>query len=496
MDRKSLSYRFWLFLICALCSLAFIIRISGPTDLESYAQVLNIGYILDLMTQGHWLVQYDLESAIMSKPPLHTWLMAPFTALFGLNRLALALPSFLSILGLALLLLETGRRRFGLLAGAFAALAIVLAPTTVKQIALIRTDPLFTLSVAAAALAAFYAWERGAEGRKAWLAFWFLAALTTLIKGPLGVVLAAGGLLSHFWEKRSNPAQAAPRGPHLPGIVLFLALTAGWFVTAWISEGQALINKMLHAELIGHAVGEHRGGWQATDLLKPTFFLLVRYLPFSLAVFYGLWRVLRHPASAPGERLFERFLCCWILLGLLIFSLAKHQRADHLLPLWPACALLAGRELARLAERIGHQRAAIAGLVIGALLVGSSYFSVHASTGKREDGSDYNKEMRLARDAQHAAQAFIASGLDASQLHHVDTPISLQLYLGTFRQFVSRQKIEALLANSKSPVNIALGASRIEDLGLSDRYHQIERTFRWPTDESRNPVFQVYRVTP
>ena len=114
MDRKSLSYRFWLFLICALCSLVFIIRISGPTDLESYAQVLNIGYILDLMTQGHWLVQYDLESAIMSKPPLHTWLMAPFTALFGLNRLALALPSFLSILGLALLLLETGRRRFGL----------------------------------------------------------------------------------------------------------------------------------------------------------------------------------------------------------------------------------------------------------------------------------------------------------------------------------------------------------------------------------------------
>ena len=76
MDRKSLSFRFWATLICVLCSLVFMIRISGPTDLESYAQVLNIGYILDLMTRGHWLVQYDLESAIMSKPPLHTWIAA------------------------------------------------------------------------------------------------------------------------------------------------------------------------------------------------------------------------------------------------------------------------------------------------------------------------------------------------------------------------------------------------------------------------------------
>ena len=488
-----LTLKHWIALTGALCSLLFLIRITGPSDLESYAQVLNVGYILDLMTQGHWLVQYDLERAIMSKPPLHTWMMAPFTALIGLNRLALALPSLISVLALALLLLEIGRRRFGLLAGGLAALAVVLAPTTAKQIALVRTDPAFTLFVAATALAAFYAWERDVQWRRGWLWFWLLAAITTLIKGPLGVALAGGGLLAYFWERRDNPQQKPPSGPHLAGGLLFLALTLGWFGAAWLSEGQALIDKMLHAELIGHAIGEHRGGWQATDLLKPTFFLLVRYLPFSLPFFYGLWRVFRRPASDPGERLFERFLTCWVLFGLLIFSLVKHQRADHLLPLWPACALLAGREMARLAQHIGQRRFGVFGLLVGAFLIGSTYLAIHRVAGKNESRSDYGREMRLARDARLAAEAFKASGLDAAQLYHIDTPITLQLYLGTFRQFNTRQQIEGRLVESRAPFDIALGASDIGSLELGpDTVAQ--RVFRWPTEESKPPVFQVYRI--
>ncbi len=482
-----------------LCSMIYLIRIVGPTDLESYAQVLNVGYILDLMTQGHWLVQYDLESAIMSKPPVHTWLMAPFTATLGLNRLALTLPSFLSVLALALLLFELGRRRFGELAGGLAALAIVLAPTMAKQIALVRTDPVFTLTVAGAAFAAFYAWETnqnvGKESKRGWLLFWFMAAITTLIKGPLGVALAGGGLLSYFWEKRSNPGQLAPRGPHHAGLALFLTLTLGWFAAAWISEGQALINKMLYGELIYHAVVEHRGGWQATDLLKPTFFLLLRYLPFSVPFLFALWRVFRHPATDPGERRFERFLTCWILFGLLIFSLAKHQRVDHLLPLWPACALLAGREMAFLATRMGKTRFAGISVVIGTILIGSIYAAVHSTVGKHEGGSDYSREIKLAANAERAAEAFITSGLDAKRLYHVDTPITLQLYLGTFRQFISRVQLEKILVDASEPVDVALGKTSAEELGLMERYPATKRIFRWPEDEALKPVLQVYRVS-
>ena len=495
MDSKTLSFRLWIILICVLGSLIFLIRITGPTDLESYAQVLNVGYILDLMTQGHWLVQYDLESAIMSKPPLHTWLMAPFVALFGFNRLALTLPSFLSILTLCLLIFKVGRRRFGELASGLAAIAIALAPTIAKQVTLVRTDAVFTLTVTAAALAAFWAWEQGKAGNKGWLVFWVMAALSTLVKGPLGLLLAAGGLLSYFWEKRSNPEQHPPRGPHLLGAAIFLALTLGWFAAAWINEGQALINKMLFSELIYHAVGEHRGSWQATDLLKPTFFLLVRYLPFSVPFCFALWRIFRHPATDPGERRFERFLTCWALFGLLVFSLVKHQRADHLLPLWPACALLAGREMARFAERIGKTRFAGMSVIIGALLIGATYAGVHPTKTKRFENSDYGREIKLASDTKFAAEAFLASGMEAGQLHHFDTPITLQLYLGTFRPFINRAQLEQILTEANAPIDIALGKTGIEELGLVERYPGTKRLFRWPEDESLKPVFHVYRVS-
>lgn len=488
------SRKLWAALIVLLGAFVYAIRVTAPTDLESYAQVLNVGYILDLMTHGHWIVQHDLENAVMSKPPLHTWLMAPFAAIFGLNRLALTLPSGLSVLALALIVFEFGRRRFGELAGGLAAIAIVLAPTMAKQMTLVRTDPFFTLTVALAAFAAFLAWERGRAGTRYWMLFWFAAALTTLIKGPLGLVLAAGGLLSYLWEKRSNPELPTLRGPHFAGIALFLALTLCWFAAAWLSVGQALIDKMLYSELIYHAVGEHRGGWQARDLLKPTGFLLARYLPFSIPFVFALWRVFRHPAQDLCERRCERFLTCWILSGLLIFSVVKHQRADHVLPLWPACALLAGREMARLAERMGKVRFSGVSALVALLLLGSAYSGAHATLGRREGTSDYAQEMKLATDTQLAAEAFIAEGLDAGRLYHVDTPITLQLYMGTYRPFIDRKQLQQILNEADGPVDVALGKTSVEELKLLERYPGTKRLFRWPTDESQKPIFQVYRV--
>lgn len=486
--------RLWLLLIVALAVVVYLIRLDGPTDLESYAQVLNVGYILDLMTQGHWLVQHDLESAVMSKPPLHTWMMAPFAALFGLNRVALTFPSFLAVASLGVLVLETGKRRFGLLAGGLAALAIVISLPMSKQITLVRTDAVFMLSVAIAALAAFLAWERGKAGGRLWLFFWFMAAVTTLIKGPLGLLLAAGGLLSYFWEKRSDPVCPAPAGPHLLGATLFLVLTLGWFAAAWFQIGQPLIDKMLFSELVYHAVGEHRGGWKVTDLLKPSFYLIFRYLPFSLPFLLALWRAIRHPAEDPRERRFERFLISWVVAGLLIFSVVKHQRADHLLPLWPACALLAGREMARWAGFVGRVRfigvsSAIAGLLLLAIFLGA-----HTTETRQDEDSDYMRELRLANDAKEAAESFLAHGLDASRLHHLDTPITLQLYLGTYHPFISRKQLNEILAASIEPVDLALGKTAIEGLAILEHYPGTTRLFRWPEDETLDPVVQVYRI--
>ena len=140
----------WLLTVCAVATLVFLIRLHGTTDLESYGQPNRIGYLLDLMTQGHFFVQHDLNNVAMSVPPLHTWIMAPFAAVFGLNRVAVVLPSFLAVLAISVWVFEIGRRRLGELSAGLAAIAFLLSPATAKHIALVSPDPVFACIVATA----------------------------------------------------------------------------------------------------------------------------------------------------------------------------------------------------------------------------------------------------------------------------------------------------------------------------------------------------------
>src|SRR5258708_32332104 len=91
-----------------------------------------------------------------------------------------------------------------------------------------RFDGLFALAVMLAARAAFHAWMRG--GGWAW--FWLAAAVSTLTKGPLGLLLAAFGLLAVAWERRSGTPKPLG-GSQLPGVIGYLLLTVGWFVLAY-----------------------------------------------------------------------------------------------------------------------------------------------------------------------------------------------------------------------------------------------------------------------
>ncbi|OQY64577.1 MAG: hypothetical protein B6D47_13175, partial [Rhodocyclaceae bacterium UTPRO2] len=95
---------------------------------------------------------------------------------------------------------------------------------------------------------------------------------------------------------------------------------------------------------------------------------------------------MRHPAVDAAARRFERFLFCWIVGGIVLFSLASHHRGDLLLPLWPAAALLAGREMARLAERMGRPLtgAVLAGLTL-IILAGNGWIYHGAAMRESEE---------------------------------------------------------------------------------------------------------------
>ncbi len=481
MSKAWENSRVWIALLAVLVIAFYALRLTGPSNLEADAQDRNVGYVMDVVWQGHWLVQQDIRGRIMSKPPLHTWLTAAFAEVGGINRLTLTLPSMLAVLAMAFLVFQLGRQRFGMLAGGLAGLAVVLAPMMSKHIALVRTDALFALVVALAAFAAHRAWARGGG----WTLFWLAAGLATLIKGPLGLVLAAMGLLAWFWERRSDPVTPPLRGSHWAGIGVFLLLVLGWLVPAILSAGQPLVDKLFFQELVGQATGMGKGGFPGQNLHKPTLYFILRFLPFSLFAVYGLWRIFRHPAVESATRRLERFLFCWIVGGIILFSLASHHRGDLLLPLWPAAALLAGREMARLADRLGGRLmgAVLAGLTF--LFLGAAWWTYHLKAERQSE------EVRYTVEAQRAARALAASGLDVQRIHHLDTPVTLQLELGTFRPWIGEE--EALrLADGDAPQLLAVESPGDFPRLFGPDGPPLREVFRWPPDRNGKAAVQVF----
>jgi len=330
-------------LLVALGFALFAVRLAGPPDLTDNDQEGPTAYVLDVLQNGHWAVQRDGAGDIASKPPLYTW-MAAVAALAGggLNRFTLYLPCGLAVVGTALLMLRLGALRFGMVAGLIAGFSILFSQFGLKHVALARTDAVFMGTVALGAVAAFRAWESG----RGWTAFWLAAAAASLTKGPLGLVLAAGGLLAMVWERTDESPGISWRAV-LPGAGLWLVLVGGWFVLAYLAAGDALIEKQLGRELVGHLSGQSAGGhWPGSQPFHPVAYFLSRFAPWSLFACAGFWRVCRRPAATAPARRLERFLFCWFVVGLAIFIIAPHKRADLLLPMIPAAALLAGRELA------------------------------------------------------------------------------------------------------------------------------------------------------
>lgn len=485
MQKLIRSPRAWVVLVLVLGTLIFGLRLSGPADLEGYAQHRNVGYVMDMMWQGNWLAQHDIQGRILSKPPLHTWTIAPFAAVFGVDRLAMTFPSYLSVLALTLIVFQVGRLRFGLLAGGLAAVAVIMAPAMSKHIALVRSDALFSLAVAVAAFAAYRAWERG----RGWTLFWMASCIATLTKGPLGVLIAAAGLLAHFWERRSDPVAPRPRGRQLPGVILFVVISAGWFVAAWLQQGDDLIDEMIFDELLGQATGARKDSIPGENLPKPSVYLLLRFFPFSLFSFHALWQVFRRPAADPAERRFERFLAVWVLCGLLVFSLAAHFRPDLLLPLWAACALLAGREMARTASRIGEARFLRIGAAVCVVLLASVFLTYHTVFGKRAERSEHTAAVEIA------ARALSSADLDVFELHHVGTPVTLQMHLGTFRPWLSLEAFREVTATRPAPYYLAVDR---EPAWLHDELagFVVERVFRWPEHEGEGRrIVEVLKIS-
>jgi len=453
-------------MVLLFCGALFTITLTGLPQFMDNEWRLS-AYVLDMLQNGRWFCPTDANGDVISKPPTLAWLAAFGAALTGrVNAFAMYWPTAAATAATTTLLLVYGRKYFGWRAGLFGATAYAVSYVGLSQMSMPRYDGLLALPVTAAALAAFSAWQTG----RGWTWFWLFAALGTLVKGPIAVLLPAFGLLAYFWERRSQPQQNRVAGSQFPGILLFFVLTGGWFALAYMEMGKPLLDKMLGRELVAHAV-ESTGG-PLSGIAEPTKAFLGIYAPWSLVALAGFWRIVRSPSSDAVQRRLERFLLLWFVLGLIMFSVAAHQRGRLIYPLIPAAALVAGVQLSRWTTRLRSRTLLFTfGIIALAFLVGSFLYT-HVMISKSRRVQETLAMKALAERLERAGPGKVP-------LTYVHSPMSLQVWLNTRRPETTVAQAGALLGGTRPAFVVTRDGAAIRAAAPTNA--AIYEVFSWST---------------
>jgi 4-amino-4-deoxy-L-arabinose transferase-like glycosyltransferase len=324
--------------------------------------------IMQNVLAGHWLWPRFNDTLIPDKPILSHWLGALSCAAVGFSETAVRFPF---VLAGALTICWTtwfGMRTLGRNGGIAAGILLATFRALFDHVRVARPDAIMLPLLALALGCAFEAWRDGS--RRQALAMWVALGLATFAKGPVAPALfvaALGGFL--LWER----GRGVRRLLHPVGIVVCVILGGWWYVAAWAGWGDEFVRQ----HVIGRYMRNLAGGLVQGQAYSPkswlhhaTFYPLhlpAIALPWTPLAAAALWRAWRGGSFA---RPLVRFLACWAIAPVLVFTPAEYKLRYYLLPAFPALALLMGPLAAELVTRpLAAPRATRTSLGLAALLI-------------------------------------------------------------------------------------------------------------------------------
>jgi len=364
-------------LLVAVAYLALALHGLGDAHIVGDDEAREVAIVRDVVA-GNLLWPTFNGTDIPDKPTLFHWLAAGPVALFGFSETSVRLVAALAAAATVGWTLLLGTRFLSPLAGTIAALILASTPTFLDHARVARPDTLLVLCVTVA-LGAGFGWWRDGHRRDATLVF-VATGLGVLAKGPVApalVAVALGGFL--LWQRnlRRLVGLVTPEG-----LLAFVALAGGWYALATLGWGDAFVEQ----HLVGRYLRNLAGGLATGESYSPkslwhhlTFYPLhlpavaMPWTPFLVA---ACWRLWRHGGIADPR---ARFLLCWALAPVVVFTPAEWKLRYYLLPSLPAVALLVAPTIAALLEPwpLRHVRvtraSGVAGVVAVLALLGGAW---------------------------------------------------------------------------------------------------------------------------
>ncbi len=255
-------------------------------------------------------------------------------------------------------------QRGGLIAGVVLGTCFVLS--TEADIA--KTDAVLTgfTTLALAALGRLYQRAKAGEPltKRLKLTFWIAIAITVLVKGPIGPMIAGLTILSlglwdrdWVWIKRLG---------WWWGLIILVLVCGPWALAITVATDGSFWGTAVTSDLASKVAGgqESHGAPPGYHLLFSPLLFFPSTLMLAAAVMAG-WTRRNEPAI--------RFALCWLVPAWLVFELAPTKLAHYPMPVYGALAFLVAAALSQpigtISRRVGLGLNIFAGLVVSAVAV-------------------------------------------------------------------------------------------------------------------------------
>lgn len=303
-----------------------------------YAEIARV-----MLAKGEWIVPTVNGELYTDKPILYFWLVLVGSKfLGGVNEWTIRFPSALSALGLVFTTYYMGRDLLNPRVGLLASVVLATSARVLWEARWAHTDMtftfFFTLSVYLLCGAIF---EK--QDRKGLLLAYALMGFATLTKGLIGVVLPGLIILAFVLARREW--QTILKLRVLPGMVVFLLVTAPWFAAVSLATD----GKWLEDFIWVHHIQRYTAG---SGHQKPFFYYFANFpadfLPWALfavpAIFAYKTQLKRLKEPVP------LFLFLWFVVVFVFFSFSNTKRGLYLLPIVPPAAIFVARYFDDLTE--------------------------------------------------------------------------------------------------------------------------------------------------
>jgi 4-amino-4-deoxy-L-arabinose transferase-like glycosyltransferase len=325
----------------------------------------------EMVVSGDWTTPRLNELKYFEKPPLQYWATAVAYEVFGehqwTSRIWAALTGFAGIL----LVWFAGTRLFGREAGIYAALLLgsSMLYAMMSHINTLDMGVTFFISLGLFSLLLAQKEDQVATRRNWMLLAWAGLALAVLSKGLMGLVLPGAALF--LYSVFNRDITVWKRMHWFSGLLLFSLIAVPWFVLV-IKANPEFFQRFFIYEHFERFTTKVHGRFQPWYYFVPI--LLLGMMPWTMLMFDTLLRSWR--GSVPKIKVFspERFLLVWAVFVYLFFSVSDSKLPSYLLPIFPALALLMGKQLAEMKARRLFWLT-IPSLVVVAILLGLAPFA-------------------------------------------------------------------------------------------------------------------------